>query len=162
MTLFLRRSTLAAATFALSLSALAQLHLQRLPILRATPRRIQPWSRLTPICTLEGIPPIPKSIADSVAQYTEFRGHRYVGWHPKKAEMMVFHHRAAGSSTNQLYLAGPPMGELEANRRHPDPVSGATIEPGEGQVHRLERPARAARSLPALPPGCTAPGNRYN
>ena len=131
MTLFLRRSTLAAAAAALSLSVLAQAP--------ATPANIASNATADPAVVapnanlhLEGIPPIPKSIADSVAQYTEFRGHRYVGWHPKKAEMMVFH-RAAGSSTNQLYWLKSPMGELEAITRHPDPVSGATIEPGEGK-----------------------------
>ena len=79
MTLFLRRSTLAAAAAALSLSALAQAP--------ATPANIASNATADPAVVapnanlhLEGIPPIPKSIADSVAQYTEFRGHRYVGW----------------------------------------------------------------------------------
>ena len=36
---------------------------------------------------IEGIPPIPKALADGVARYSDFRGHRFVAWHPKKAEM---------------------------------------------------------------------------
>ena len=81
---------------------------------------------------IEGIPPIPKSLADSVARYTDFRGHRFVAWHPKKTEMIVAH-RAAGSSTNQLFWVKSPLGEATPITRHPDPVSGATIEPTEGK-----------------------------
>ena len=81
---------------------------------------------------IEDIPPIPKSLADSVARYTDFRGHRFVAWHPKKLEMIVAH-RAAGSSTNQLFWVKSPGGEATPITGHPDPVSGATIEPTEGK-----------------------------
>lgn len=81
---------------------------------------------------IEGIPPITKALADSVARYTDFRGYRFVAWHPKKAEMIVAH-RAAGSSTNQLFWLKSAMGETTAITKHPDPVSGATIEPTEGK-----------------------------
>ena len=81
---------------------------------------------------IEGIPPIPKVLADSVARYADFRGHRFIAWHPKKQEMIVAH-RAAGSSTNQLFWVKSAMGELTPITNHADPISGATIEPTEGK-----------------------------
>lgn len=81
---------------------------------------------------IEGIPPISKALADSVARYADFRGHRFVIWHPKKQEMIVAH-RAAGSSTNQLFWVKSAMGELSPITNHPDPISGATIEPIDGK-----------------------------
>ena len=81
---------------------------------------------------IEGIPPIPKVLADSVARYADFRGHRFIAWHPKKQEMIVAH-RAAGSSTNQLFSVKSAMGELTPITNHADPISGATIEPTEGK-----------------------------
>ena len=80
---------------------------------------------------IEGIPPISKALADSVARYADFRGHRFVTWHPKKQQMVVAH-RAAGSSTSQLFWLKSAMGELAAITSHPDPISGATIEPIDG------------------------------
>ena len=81
---------------------------------------------------IEGIPPIPKVLAHSVARYADFRGHRFIAWHPKKQEMIVAH-RAAGSSTNQLFSVKSAMGELTPITNHADPISGATIEPTEGK-----------------------------
>ena len=49
----------------------------------------------------QGIPPIPASIAEQVAKYTNFRGHRFVGWHPLQREMLVSYLQA-GASTPQL------------------------------------------------------------
>ena len=46
---------------------------------------------------------------------------------------MIVAHRAAGSSTSQLFWLKSAMGELAAITSHPDPISGATIEPGEGE-----------------------------
>jgi len=81
---------------------------------------------------IEGIPPIPQSIADSVAKYTEFRGHRALGWHPKSGEMLVLH-RARGASTAQLFWLAAPMAPLRALTQHADAISGATIEPTLGR-----------------------------
>ena len=81
---------------------------------------------------IEGIPPIPKALADSVARYADFRGHRFIAWHPKKQEMIVAH-RSAGASTNQLFWVKSAMGELTPITNHADPISGATIEPTEGK-----------------------------
>ena len=39
----------------------------------------------------DGIPAIPKSIADKVSLYTEFRGYGFVDWHPTERSMLVRH-----------------------------------------------------------------------
>ncbi|MCX8098222.1 MAG: prolyl oligopeptidase family serine peptidase [Casimicrobiaceae bacterium] len=77
---------------------------------------------------VEGIPAIPKSLAERVSNYTDFRGHSFVAWHPSKPEMLVVH-RAAGASTTQLFWLRSPMGELVPLTRHPDPVGSATVDP---------------------------------
>ncbi|MEO5764882.1 MAG: S9 family peptidase, partial [Casimicrobiaceae bacterium] len=45
----------------------------------------------------EGIPPIPASLAEQVAPYTEFRPAMAVSWHPVKRELVVA--RRAGNVT---------------------------------------------------------------
>ena len=39
----------------------------------------------------QGIPPIPRSVADEAAKYNDFRGHGFVAWHPTRREMLVAH-----------------------------------------------------------------------
>ncbi len=94
------------------------------PVAPAAQDVVQPNANLH----VESIPPIPKSLADAVAKYTDFRGHGFVAWHPTKREMLVSH-RAAGASTTQLFWLRSPLGELASLTKHPDPVSGATIDP---------------------------------
>jgi dipeptidyl aminopeptidase/acylaminoacyl peptidase len=81
---------------------------------------------------IENIPPIPQSLADAMAKYSDFRGHGFVAWHPKKNEMIVAH-REQGASTAQLYWVKSPMSKEVPITRHPDPVGSATIEPTEGK-----------------------------
>ncbi len=79
----------------------------------------------------EGIPAIPKAIADSLTKYNDFRGHSFVAWHPKKPEMIVAH-RAQGASFAQLSWLRTPMGKLEPITQHTDPISSTTIDPLDG------------------------------
>jgi|688.fasta_scaffold02817_3 dipeptidyl aminopeptidase/acylaminoacyl peptidase len=110
---------------------------------------------------VQGIPPIPASLAAQVDKYTDFRGHGFVTWHPTKAEMIVSH-RAPGSSVNHLFRLAAPMGKLEALTDGPDPVSSAHYEPKEGrfliysqarggnevsQLYRLDLPSRQSTLL---------------
>ena len=81
---------------------------------------------------VQGIPPIPASIAADVAKYTDFRGHVFVDWHPLKREMLVSH-RKAGASTTQLFRVGAPMAEPEQLTDTTDPVRTASYEPREGR-----------------------------
>ena len=42
----------------------------------------------------QGIPPIPQALVDRVANYTDFRGHGFVDWHPLQRQMVVAHRKA--------------------------------------------------------------------
>ena len=77
---------------------------------------------------VQGIPPIPKGLADEVARYTDFRGHGFVDWHPARREMLVAHRRA-GADTTQIYRLASPLGELEPLTDFADPVRNARYEP---------------------------------
>ena len=81
---------------------------------------------------VQGIPPIPASVAVDVAKYTDFRGHAFVDWHPRQREMLVSH-RPAGASTVQLFRVGAPMAEPEQLTDSGDPVRRATYEPRDGR-----------------------------
>ncbi len=47
---------------------------------------------------IQGIPPVPMSLVQNVAPYTEFRGHSFVDWHPTKREMLVSHRKVDGQT----------------------------------------------------------------
>lgn len=97
-------------------------------------RTIQPNQNLR----LQGIPPLPARIADEVARYTNFRGHRFVDWHPLRREMLVAH-RQAGGNTNQLFRIASPLADAEQLTDGADPVSSASYEPRAGRFIVFER-----------------------
>ena len=80
----------------------------------------------------QGIPPIPASIAEQVAKYTDFRGHRFVDWHPARREMLVSYLQA-GASTPQLFRVASPMAEPEQLTDTSEPVRSASYEPRDGR-----------------------------
>lgn len=79
----------------------------------------------------DGIPAIPKSIADKVSLYTEFRGYGFVDWHPTERSMLV-RHREQGANLPQIYWLKSPGGKLEKLTDFPDVVSAATFAPKHG------------------------------
>ena len=81
---------------------------------------------------VQGVPPVPASLARSVARYNDFRGHGFVDWHPQRREMVVSH-RQAGASTAQLYRLREPMGTLEPLTDAAEPVTQAQYEPQRGE-----------------------------
>jgi protease II len=87
---------------------------------------------------VQGIPPIPQSLASQISKYTEFRGHAFVEWHPTKREMLVAH-RKAGGNTAQLFRVTSPGAEPEPLTDFVDPVTQATYEPREGKYIVFER-----------------------
>ena len=100
----------------------------------ATVDALQPSSNLF----IQGIPPIPKTLVDSVASYTEFRGHAFVDWHPSRREMLVSHRKLDGQ-TVQLFRLAAPMGELEQLTDFADPVRNASYEPRQGRYLVFEK-----------------------
>ena len=77
----------------------------------------------------EGIPAVPKALADRIGKYTEFKAVNVVAWHPTQRTMLVAYRRGA---TTQLHLLNQPMGTLEPLTDFPDPVSAASFEPTRG------------------------------
>ena len=79
----------------------------------------------------QGIPAIPLSLVRDVEKYTDFRGHSFVDWHPKRAEMLISY-RAPGANTSQLYRLGAAQAKPEALTTGADPVSSGRWEPRDG------------------------------
>ncbi len=85
-----------------------------------------------PALFIQNIPPIPKSLAERMAAYTEFRGHGFSDWHPTQAEMLVGH-REAGASTAQLFRLDAAMGTLKPVTVGPEPAGAGSYEPKQGR-----------------------------
>jgi dipeptidyl aminopeptidase/acylaminoacyl peptidase len=83
-----------------------------------------------PSVTTEGIPPIPQSIADGVAKYTQFRQAQMIAWHPTKRQILI---TTAMGSTTQLYsVDGPGRDRHQLTWYEPRGISatvGASFDP---------------------------------
>ena len=85
-----------------------------------------------PQLVAQGIPPVPALLARTVERYTDFRGQRFVGWHPKQPEMLVAL-RPRGANTVQLHRLRGPQARPEPLTSGPDPVGFASWEPLQGR-----------------------------
>ena len=74
----------------------------------------------------DGIPPVPRSIADRVRAYSEFWPQRALSWHPAKRELLIS--RRAGDAS-QVFRVETPGGKPEQYTSFPDPVSRASYPP---------------------------------
>ncbi len=81
---------------------------------------------------IEGIPPIPQSIAARVGGYSDFRGHAFADRHPVRREILISH-RAAGSSVNQLFLLTAPDAPAQRLTDFPEPISSGSFDPRAGR-----------------------------
>lgn len=98
--------------------------------------------------TLQGVPRLPKSIAESARGYADLEGTRFVTWHPRDRSMIVSQ-RAGG--THQLFLLDGPLANPTQLTFHADPTRSAIYEPvnarylvvardrGGNEAHRLYR-----------------------
>ncbi len=87
---------------------------------------------------LQGVPPVPRSLADAVERYTDFAGHSLVDWHPSKRELLVSH-RPVGGNSNQLYRISGPGATPQALTNGTEPISQAWYEPRQGNSIVLAR-----------------------
>ncbi|MCY4755978.1 S9 family peptidase [Pelomonas aquatica] len=87
---------------------------------------------------VQGIPPVPQSLADAVGRYNDFRGHGFADWHPTRREMLVSH-RKAGANTAQLFRVTAPLADGEQLTDGIDPVTQASYEPRSGRYAVFER-----------------------
>ena len=81
---------------------------------------------------VQGIPPVPQSLADAIGRYNDFRGHGFFDWHPTQREMLVSH-RKAGASTAQLFRVTTPLSEGQQLTDGVEPVGRASYEPRQGR-----------------------------
>ncbi len=86
----------------------------------------------------QGIPPIPMSLVERVARYTDFRGHSFVEWHPTNNEMLVAH-RKAGDNVPRIYRLDRPLGEPQQLTDGAEPITRASWEPRQGRYIVFER-----------------------
>jgi len=91
-----------------------------------------------PALLLQGLPPVPQRLADSVARYTDFAGHGLYDWHPTRRELLVGH-RPAGGHVTQLYRLSGPQATPEALTSGNEPVASASYEPRQGRYVLLGR-----------------------
>ena len=78
---------------------------------------VQPGENLV----AEGIPPIPTSLADTVARYTDFRDASLQDWHPTQREMLI---STRFADTVQIHRVKFPGGARYQLTFFPDRVAG--------------------------------------
>ena len=86
---------------------------------------VQPGENLV----VEGIPPIPASLASAVGRYTEFRSAGFSSWHPTRHEMLI---ATRFGNVTQAHLVKFPGGARTQMTFYPDRVSGARFDPKTG------------------------------
>ena len=79
--------------------------------------------------TVEGVPPIPKSLADTLRRYTEFRAAAFADWHPMRREMLI---RTRFADTLQVHQVLFPGGDRHQMTFFPDTVGAASYSPTTG------------------------------
>lgn len=95
-----------------------------------------PAAVLTPPAALQlqGVPPVPATLAAQLARYTDVAGHSLADWHPGARELLV-RHRPADGSTTQLWRVPAPGAAPQQLTDSAEPVGVATcMPPACGQV----------------------------
>jgi len=78
---------------------------------------------------VEGIPPMPMSLVDTVNRYTEFRSAALSSWHPIRREMLI---STRFCNTAQVHVVKFPLGARQQLTFFPEAPSGATYQPTRG------------------------------
>jgi len=86
---------------------------------------VQPGDNLV----IEGVPPIPASLAATVARYTDFRSAGLQDWHPAKREMLI---STRFADTTQIHRISMPGGARYQLTFFPDRVAGGRYQPKTG------------------------------
>lgn len=77
----------------------------------------------------EGVPRIPKSLAETIGRYTENRAAFQTDWHPKRREMVI---GTRFGNTYQAHLVRMPGGARQQLTFFAEPVYGASFHPNGG------------------------------
>src|ERR1700721_1632200 len=78
---------------------------------------------------VEGVPPIPSSLATSVERYGNYRGASLASWHPARREMLI---STRFADVPEIHLVKMPGGDRSQLTFYPDPVNGAQFNPKRG------------------------------
>ncbi|HNS22966.1 MAG TPA: S9 family peptidase [Sedimentisphaerales bacterium] len=79
---------------------------------------------------VQGLPPIPASLADEVRRYTESRSASLADWHPTERSILI---STRFADTVQIHRVKQPGGARTQMTFFKEPISGATYEPRTGQ-----------------------------
>src|SRR5262249_4133816 len=79
--------------------------------------------------TFEGIPSIPRAVAEQASRYTEVRSAILSDWHPVRREMLI---GTRFAETNQVHAVKTPGGARIQLTFFPDRVGRASYEPRAG------------------------------
>lgn len=77
----------------------------------------------------EGIPPIPKALAEKVAPYSEVRMATFASWHPFRREMLI---STRFGDVYQIHRVAMPLGAQTQMTFDPETISQAAWRPGKG------------------------------
>jgi dipeptidyl aminopeptidase/acylaminoacyl peptidase len=78
---------------------------------------------------VEGVPPIPSSLATSVERYGNYRGASLASWHPARREMLI---STRFADVPEIHLVKMPGGDRSQLTFYPDPVNAAQFNPKSG------------------------------
>jgi dipeptidyl aminopeptidase/acylaminoacyl peptidase len=79
---------------------------------------------------IDGVPPIPASLAEDVRRYTESRPASFADWHPERREMLI---ATRFGNTPQIHHVRQPGGARTQLTFFPEPIGTATFEPQQGR-----------------------------
>ncbi len=137
-------------------SRLAGLVLAGAASLLAACAHVQDAVAPNPALTVQGIPPIPVSLAAKVAPYTEFRPYALASWHPARHELVVARRAKA---TTQLFDVRSPLGAPAQLTDFPEPVRFGAWWPAKPDALVFVRDAggNEQSQLYRLDPGANEP-----
>lgn len=87
---------------------------------------------------VEGIPDVPVALAEEVRRYTESRGAAFVGWHPRRTELLV---ATRFGTTNQIHEVRSPGGARRQITFFAEPVNVAEWDPRDAAFLLFARDA---------------------
>ena len=90
---------------------------------------------------VDGMPPVPATVAETAARYGEFRAATLADWHPDGKSMLIL---TRFGDTNQVHLVNTPGGARTQLTFFPDRVEGARVDRMWGDYVVLHKGAGGA------------------
>ena len=97
-----------------------------LPVVLAYPQDVAPNENLV----VEGVPKIPKAIAENVERYNNYRTATFASWHPTRREILI---STRFADVPEIHSVKMPGGDRSQLTFYPDPVRNALYEPTKGE-----------------------------